>query len=769
MACAQGFELSVPYDEIEAVNLRAIGSASQRERPKSFFIPKQISLDLLFFRMMFKHMIDGEHGETALGVGVERSDESGETKRAVSKPADIQHDKSTASTNSARMTKTKTVVILDEADNVPLKAFQRTLERLFYVLRDPRGFDATEYDLDGNGCVGWGEFTDVCRQRNIVIKFSFVERLFYTLEKPESSYFAQVVSTFVLLVIATSSFAFILSTTSRFQNDTKGDDPPEAKPIFGIVEKVCLWIFVVEYVARLVTCPFVRAELLDKKVLLDITTSYDEIRLPSKFERLVVFMFAPANVIDLAAIVPGVVSNIVPALAISGGGFVVLRLIRLTRVFRAPAIREPATVIAVTIHKSAKALFVLCVNLGLGIIIFGSLMYLAEHGDWNADDRTYERKVGRAWNATSGKYEQVKEASPFVSIPYTFWWAIVTATTVGYGDHFPTTSVGYIIAVVTMMFSLVIAALPVGVVGSIFGSAWEALEEDKKNQRDMDREQDLIVKTSLQRYAPFESMSRLLTVDIWNTRFPKDVSLAWDAPSEQTEMPSKGDFMGQARITLDLLGDTEATQEITLPLYPDFDTVKRNVTGNITLSLKWTPRVKENIADTMSTVELTGTLAVTLVSADNLINLNNRNPDSMSNPYCVVICYPKAPDFIGDILQPCVWRAPAAVGTLSPQWKCTHNFDYFWKKPKSAFDTTRWRKSVKIEEGLAAIDAKGYVAYAAKEETPQEAVTSPSCWEAPPQENLVKPDRPSQESLVSPLDDGGLPPSPIRPSGGNLE
>jgi hypothetical protein len=44
-------------------------------------------------------------------------------------------------------------------------------------------------------------------------------------------------------------------------------------------------------------------------------------------------------------------------------------------------------------------------------------------------------------------------------------------------------------------------------------------------------------------------MSRLLTVDVWNCRFPNDGNVAWDAPTEQKENPSKGDFMGQARMT----------------------------------------------------------------------------------------------------------------------------------------------------------------------------------------------------------------------------
>jgi hypothetical protein len=688
-----GFEIPIDQDEVEAINLRAIGNASQREqeRPKTFVMPKHLSLDLLFFRMIFKHMLDNEEGSAPVGSGISNKSTTNLVRK---RSVDDHHE------TSRRSSRRSTVLMQDEEDSIPLKAFQRTLERLFYVLRDNDGFDAMEYDLDGNGAVGWGEFVDVCRKRKITIEFTFAERLFYTLERPDSSYLAQIVSVLILLVIATSSLAFILSTLPPWMPDFRDDDggnaEPAPKPFFAVVETWSLWIFVIEYLLRLCACPFVRAEIVDKGKLLQLTTGYDEIELPSAARRLLLFVFSFTNLIDLAAILPGVISMAVPTLASgSGGGFVVLRLIRLTRIFRAPAIREPATVIAVTIHKSAKALFVLCVNLGLGIIIFGSLMYLAEKGEWNGDLRIYEREMGREWNGEARKYDKVVAESPFLSIPYTFWWAMVTATTVGYGDQYPTTPAGYLIAVATMMFSIVIAALPVGVVGGIFSQVWEGLEDEKNQKRNKELAEDLIVKTSLQRYAPFESMSRLLTVDVWNTRFPENENTAWDEPKEATTpKPTKGDFMGQARTYLELIGDEPRTDEITLPIYPDFDVVKRHCTGKVNLRLEWTPGKKDVEGDdTLTTLEITGTLLVTLVSAENLVNINNAKPNSLSNPYCIVICYPTAPEHTGEPVVPTLWRSPAAVGTLFPRWQCGHEFTYYWTRPKSCFDTQRWRRS----------------------------------------------------------------------------
>jgi hypothetical protein len=677
---SSGVEIPVKDEEIEAINLRAIGNASQREqqeRPKTFLIPQQYTLDLLFFRMIFKHMLEEQ------------------------KPSEEKEDKPLSGSDSSPKGREEDVdedCPAEVDEEIPLVSFQRTLERLFFVLMDGEGFDATKYDIDGNGCVGWDEFIEVCRHRNIVIKLRPAERIFYTLDKPDSSYLAQLVSIFVLLVIATSSLSFILSTTSEFQNDgdNGGRDEPKAKPAFILVEKVCLWIFVAEYLARLLTCSTVRAEVLNKKKLLSITTGYEEINIPSPLRRLVLFIFSPANLIDLAAIVPGVVSSFVPSLGGGGGGFVVLRLIRLTRVFRAPVIREPAQIIVETIRRSAKALFVLGVNLGLGIVIFGSLMYLAEKGDWNASDRTYLRETGRMWDSTLEKWTQVKDESPFVSIPHTFWWAIVTATTVGYGDNYPTTGLGYIIAVAFMMFSLIIAALPIGVVGGIFSSVWDELEDSKKAYSEYCRAEDLIVKTSFQKFAPFESMSKLMLIDIWNERLPCEAEGAWAAVS--LEPPLKGDFMGQARIELDMLGDVPITKDIMVSLQPDYDMVKRRVSGQLSLQIQWTPQKFE--ADDLN-LEFRGSLVLTIISAEKLVNINYRTPDSASNPYCVVTCYPNSPAQPGDMVRPCIWRAPGATNTLAPKWHCSHEFRYKWStSKKTAFPRKcdKWQRSQIVDE-----------------------------------------------------------------------
>jgi voltage-gated potassium channel len=64
--------------------------------------------------------------------------------------------------------------------------------------------------------------------------------------------------------------------------------------------------------------------------------------------------------------------------------------------------------------------------------------------------------------------EQEAQPDKFGTIPLSMWWAVVTLTTVGYGDVVPVTIVGRMIAGVTMIGGLMMLALPIGVISTAF-------------------------------------------------------------------------------------------------------------------------------------------------------------------------------------------------------------------------------------------------------------------------------------------------------------
>jgi hypothetical protein len=66
------------------------------------------------------------------------------------------------------------------------------------------------------------------------------------------------------------------------------------------------------------------------------------------------------------------------------------------------------------------------------------------------------------------------EQSPFDSIPTTFWWCLVTMTTVGYGDVVPTQASGQFLGGLVMIFGIIVIALPITVIGSNFANIYKA-------------------------------------------------------------------------------------------------------------------------------------------------------------------------------------------------------------------------------------------------------------------------------------------------------
>jgi len=244
-------------------------------------------------------------------------------------------------------------------DTVPVEAFQRALERLFVALGHDEIFDAQAYDENQNGDVGWSEFVKVFKERSFSIKLSLPERIFLTFDNPDCSHAAQLVSLMVLVTIVVSSICFILSTSPEFQNEPVGIYKPEPKDAFDIVEHVCLSIFLVEYLIRLMTCWAVRTEVTDKEKLRLLCLGHGPLHMSTRTMRLIRHVFSPSNMIDLVAIIPGVMGWIFRLAdpdgdALEGGGFVVLRLVRLTRILRSPTLAEPAIVITRTLSNSTK-------------------------------------------------------------------------------------------------------------------------------------------------------------------------------------------------------------------------------------------------------------------------------------------------------------------------------------------------------------------------------------------------------------------------------
>lgn len=142
------------------------------------------------------------------------------------------------------------------------------------------------------------------------------------------------------------------------------------------------------------------------------------------------------GVVDLLAILPTYVSLLVPG----SQAMIVIRALRLLRIFRvlklARYVGESAVLMA-ALRASRPKITVFLLSVATIVLVIGSAMYLIE---------------GRV------------EGSGFTSIPQGVYWAIVTMTTVGYGDIAPQTTLGKALASCVMILGYGIIAIPTGIV-----------------------------------------------------------------------------------------------------------------------------------------------------------------------------------------------------------------------------------------------------------------------------------------------------------------
>jgi len=140
------------------------------------------------------------------------------------------------------------------------------------------------------------------------------------------------------------------------------------------------------------------------------------------------------GIVDLAAIAPTYLALFIP-----GGHYLIaLRILRVLRIFRVLKLVQyvgEANLIMQALRASRRKITVFIFTVMTLVIGIGSLMYIVEG-----------------------------EANGFTSIPRSTYWAIVTLTTVGYGDISPKTGLGQTLAAMVMMLGYAIIAVPTGIV-----------------------------------------------------------------------------------------------------------------------------------------------------------------------------------------------------------------------------------------------------------------------------------------------------------------
>lgn len=179
-----------------------------------------------------------------------------------------------------------------------------------------------------------------------------------------------------------------------------------------------------KYGSILVAAEWIFTILFTIEYLLRIITSIK----PSKY------IFSFYGIIDLLAILPTYLSLVL----VGSQYLLVIRTLRLLRVFRVLKLARyvgASRTLAIALRNSRHKIVVFLEVVFLLVIVMGSLMYLIEG-----------------------------EEHGFTSIPRSIYWAIVTLTTVGYGDITPETVVGQALASFIMIIGYAIIAVPTGII-----------------------------------------------------------------------------------------------------------------------------------------------------------------------------------------------------------------------------------------------------------------------------------------------------------------
>ncbi|XP_013179677.1 PREDICTED: potassium voltage-gated channel protein Shaw-like [Papilio xuthus] len=257
-------------------------------------------------------------------------------------------------------------------------------------------------------------------------------------DEPSSSPTAKVISAISVFFICVSVLCFCLKTHPDLRvseplleeddvNNSTADletrpawlDNGQPHVAFFYIELICNVWFTIELLVRSVVAP-----------------------------NIIEFIKSPVNIIDFIATLSFYMDVVVELTVVKRNidkadilEFIsiikILRLFKLTR--HSPGLK----ILVHTFKASAKELTLLVFFLVLGIVIFASLVYYAEKSQDNPDNQ-------------------------FKSIPLGLWWAIVTMTTVGYGDMAPKTYLGMFVGALCALAGVLTIALPVPVIVSNF-------------------------------------------------------------------------------------------------------------------------------------------------------------------------------------------------------------------------------------------------------------------------------------------------------------
>ncbi|KAM9534859.1 A-type voltage-gated potassium channel KCND3-like isoform 2-T3 [Salvelinus alpinus] len=268
---------------------------------------------------------------------------------------------------------------------------------------------------------------------------TYRETMWRAFENPHTSTMALVFYYVTGFFIAISVLTNVIETVPCGATPSQKDMPCGERytVAFFCMDTACVLIFTIEYLMRLFAAP-------------------------SRYQ----FMRSVMSIIDVVAIFPYYIGLVMTDNEDVSGAFVTLRVFRVFRIFKFSRHSQGLRILGYTLKSCASELGFLLFSLTMAIIIFATVMFYAEKGS---------------------------SSTKFTSIPASFWYTIVTMTTLGYGDMVPKTIAGKIFGSICSLSGVLVIALPVPVIVSNFSRIYH------QNQRADKRRAQKVQKARLAR------------------------------------------------------------------------------------------------------------------------------------------------------------------------------------------------------------------------------------------------------------------------------
>lgn len=256
-------------------------------------------------------------------------------------------------------------------------------------------------------------------------------------KSPYTEWYYRIDDFFIPALILLNVVAIIVASYEEIYNTNKA--------FFRGFEIFSIIIFTIEYICRIWIADII---ISDPSKAPSSLGREDFAISPKPLARRREYIFSVMGIIDLIAILPFYLPML---FHIDLRLLRILRLVRLFRIFKLAHYSSSLRLVGTVIHDRRQELIVTLFGTFLILVLTASFMYSIENS---------------------------VQPDKFPNILSALWWAVATFTTIGYGDIYPVTGWGQLLAALTALFGIGLVAIPTGIISAGF---LEELQKERSN------------------------------------------------------------------------------------------------------------------------------------------------------------------------------------------------------------------------------------------------------------------------------------------------